>query len=94
MLLKFDDSDPEYLSDAAFTTDIPEWSVSIGGNKVEIFSFKLYAKYRPQIHALITFVLFVGYLFSLYKSIPKIIGNVSDVQNAFDSYDNSKRGDL
>lgn len=94
MLLKFDDSDPEYLTDAAFTTDIPEWSVSIGGNKVEIFSFKLYAKYRPQIHALITFVLFVGYLFSLYKSIPKIIGNVSDVQNAFDSYDNSKRGDL
>lgn len=77
-LANFDDSDPNFLNGASFN-GVPDLSVTIGGNSVSIFSFQIYAKYRDQIHFIISFVIWTLYLLHLYKSLPQIIGHVADV---------------
>ena len=76
---QFDSADVNFLNDANFSSSVPDWSITVGGKKCEVFSFKLYAKYRTQIHFIISFILWTVYLLSLYKSLPSIIGQVSDV---------------
>lgn len=76
---QFDSADVNFLNDANFSSSVPDWSITVGGKKCEVFSFKLYAKYRTQIHFIISFILWTVYLLSLYKSLPSIIGHVSDV---------------
>lgn len=76
---QFDSSDVNFLNDANFSSSVPDWSITVGGKKCEVFSFKLYAKYRTQIHFIMSFILWTVYLLSLYKSLPQIIGQVSDV---------------
>ena len=87
MLEQFDHADTSYLDDASYSGDIPEgWTVTVGGQDIEIFDFRFYAKHRTKIHVIITFILYSTYLLSLLKSIPTLIGNVSDVRNAFDTH--------
>lgn len=76
---QFDSADVNFLNDANFSSSVPDWSITVGGKKCEVFSFKLYAKYRTQIHFIMSFILWTVYLLSLYKSLPQIIGQVSDV---------------
>lgn len=76
---QFDSADVNFLNDANFSSSVPDWSITVGGKNCEVFSFKLYAKYRTQIHFIISFILWTVYLLSLYKSLPSIIGQVSDV---------------
>lgn len=87
LLEQFDHADTSYLDDASYSGDIPEgWTVTVGGQDIEIFDFRFYAKHRTKIHVIITFILYSTYLLSLLKSIPTLIGNVSDVRNAFDAH--------
>lgn len=87
LLEQFDHADTSYLDDASYSGDIPEgWTVTVGGQDIEIFDFRFYAKHRTKIHVIITFILYSTYLLSLLKSIPTLIGNVSDVRNAFDTH--------
>lgn len=87
LLDQFDHADTSYLDDASYSGDIPEgWTVTVGGQDIEIFDFRIYAKHRTKIHVIITFILYSTYLLSLLKSIPTLIGNVSDVRNAFDAH--------
>lgn len=87
LLEQFDHADTSYLDDASYSGDIPEgWTVTVGGQDIEIFDFRIYAKHRTKIHVIITFILYSTYLLSLLKSIPTLIGNVSDVRNAFDAH--------
>lgn len=87
LLEQFDHADTSYLDDASYSGDIPEgWTVTVGGQDIEIFDFRIYAKHRTKIHVIITFILYSTYLLSLFKSIPTLIGNVSDVRNAFDAH--------
>lgn len=78
---QFDDSDPAFLDNVSFSESVPDWSVSIAGTKVSVFSFKLYAKYRTWIHTIISFIIWTCFLLGLYKSLPGLIGNVA---NTFD----------
>lgn len=80
---QFDNSDPHFLDDVSYSEDVPSLSISIGGKKTEIFDFRLFAKYRTQIHTIMIFCIYSFYFLSLYKSLPQIIGNISDVSNAF-----------
>ena len=80
-LNQFDDSDPAFLDNVSFSESVPDWSVSIAGSKVSVFSFKLYAKYRTWIHTIISFIIWTCFLLGLYKSLPGLIGNVA---NTFD----------
>lgn len=80
---QFDDADPDFLNNVSFTSDVPDFSISMNGVKHSIFNFNLYAKYRAAIHSIIIFVTYTLYFLSLYKSLPGIIGNVSDVAHVF-----------
>lgn len=80
---QFDGADAHFLDDVYFTEDVPAFYVIICGKRTEIFDFKLFAKYRTQVHTIMIFCIFTVYFLSLYKSLPGIIGNVSDVVNAF-----------
>lgn len=88
---QFDNSDPNFLDDVSYSEDVPSLSISIAGKKTEIFDFRLFAKYRTQIHTIMIFCIYSLYFLSLYKSLPSIIGNVSDVSNAFSDYKQSKK---
>ena len=88
---QFDNSDPNFLNDVSYSEDVPSLSISIAGKKTEIFDFRLFAKYRTQIHTIMIFCIYSLYFLSLYKSLPSIIGNVSDVSNAFSDYKQSKK---
>ena len=88
---QFDNSDPNFLDDVSYSEDVPSLSISISGKKTEIFDFRLFAKYRTQIHTIMIFCIYSLYFLSLYKSLPSIIGNVSDVTNAFSDYKQSKK---
>ncbi|MDD6825048.1 MAG: hypothetical protein PUE12_02870 [Oscillospiraceae bacterium] len=88
---QFDNSDPNFLDDVSYSEDVPSLSISIAGKKTEIFDFRLFAKYRTQIHTIMIFCIYSLYFLSLYKSLPSIIGNVSDVTNAFSDYKQSKK---
>lgn len=86
LLLQFDKADTNFAN-IEYSGDIPDgWTVTIAGNDIEIFDFKVFARYRSKIHIIIVFVAYTAYLLSLFKSLPTIIGNVSDVQNAFTSH--------
>ena len=86
LLLQFDKADTNFAN-IEYSGDIPDgWTVTIAGNDIEIFDFKVFARYRSKIHVIIVFFAYTAYLLSLFKSLPTIIGNVSDVQNAFTSY--------
>lgn len=76
----FDNYDPNYLK-GVYASKAPTCTVSIAGQNVEIVDFRIFAKYRPLIYAVITLVLWVPYLWSLYRSIPSIIAGVSDIHN-------------
>ena len=77
-LSNFDDADPAFLDDASFI-NVPDLSVTIGGQSVSILDFRVYAKYRDKILFIISFVIWTLYLLHLYKALPSIIGQVADV---------------
>lgn len=82
----FDGADTSFLNDVQYSSDVPDFSISIHGEKHSIFNFNLYARYRTQIHTIMIFCIYSLYFLSLFKSLPNIIGNVSDVKNAFSDY--------
>lgn len=83
----FDDADTSYLNDVGYSEDIPSLSIKIKGVKTEVINFKFYAKYRKEIFTIMSFILWFAFLLSLYKSLPKIIGNVSDIVNTVDEFE-------
>lgn len=90
---QFPGADAHYLDTVEYSGDIPHFTVNVGGQECEIVNTKLYAKYRIQIHAIIIFILYIGYFLSLFKSIPRLIGNVADVTNAVNTTSDDKNGD-
>lgn len=82
----FDGADTSFLNDVQYSSDVPDFSITIQGEKHSIFNFNLYARYRTQIHTIMIFCIYSLYFLSLFKSLPNIIGNVSDVKNAFSDY--------
>lgn len=93
LLSCFDDADTSYLDNIVYSDDIPKLGIKINGVQHEIINFKFYAKYRQYIFAIISFILWFGYLYSLYKSLPAIVGRVSGVVSAFKTSDVTKGDD-
>lgn len=84
LLKQFDNADSTYLDNVIYSEDIPDgWTVKVAGKDLAIFDFRLYAKYRYKIHAIMTLIIYTVYLLSLFKSLPTIVGNVADVSQAF-----------
>ena len=72
--------DTGYLN-SVDTSKAPTYSINVGGTSVNIIDFRVFEKYRTLIHGLITLVLWIPFLYSLYRSIPSIIANVGDYMN-------------
>lgn len=89
----FDDADTSYLDNIVYSDDIPKLGIKINGVQHEIINFKFYAKYRQYIFVIISFILWFGYLYSVYKSLPAIVGRVSGVVSAFKTPDVTKGDD-
>lgn len=76
----FSGYDANYLN-SADVSNAPVFSVNIAGTECNIIDFRIFAKYRFIIQGIITFVFWIPYIWSLFKSVPGIIANVGDVYN-------------
>lgn len=75
--------------ETSYTGYIPKISIDLskiklmgyplGDGKVIVMDFTWYLKYRPLIFTLIIVISYTWYIISLFKSLPRLIGNVADV---------------
>lgn len=80
MVTIFDSYNPSYFS-GVDASNAPSYTVTVAGTKYNIIDFRIFEKYRTTVHAIITLVLWVPYLLSLFKAVPSIIAGVSDINN-------------
>lgn len=80
-LFSFNNS-PYYISTQTdnVISNYPKWEIEYYGVKVNIIDFEVFDKYRGTVHGIIIGVMYISFLWRLFRRLPSIISASPDLE--------------
>lgn len=66
-------------SSYSLNNDYPSWDITYEGVTVSIIDFSLFDEYRGLVHSIIIGVMYISFLWRLYRRLPGVINSAPDL---------------